>query len=167
MFFYKLLSISQITELLFELVDKKAKSANWLYVMTLFFQLSQQTGDASERSEERGSTTTSTSSSVNTGGRKGHSHFLLSPIPSSNKKSSRTQGHLEATKNLNNLPQLPKSRRYSTLNDEDNSTHVTSQVWRSVSTRDFRNLERREQLKFYAVDDQAICKIIYNCWKGL
>ncbi|XP_022155876.1 probable serine/threonine-protein kinase At1g54610, partial [Momordica charantia] len=116
-------------------------------------ELSQQTGDASERSEERGSTTTSTSSSVNTGGRKGHSHFLLSPIPSSNKKSSRTQGHLEATKNLNNLPQLPKSRRYSTLNDEDNSTHVTSQVRRSVSTRDFRNLERREQLKFYAVDD--------------
>ncbi|KAL0556896.1 hypothetical protein IC582_005413 [Cucumis melo] len=144
-------------------------------------QLSQQRGDDDEQNEERGSTTTSTSSSVNngvrkgstmsstssgvnTGGRKttstsssvntggetGSSHFLLSPISYSNRKSSRIQGHLQVTNNLN-LPPLPKTREYSAYNIKDHG--VTGLVRRSVSTRDFRNLERKEHLKLYAVDD--------------
>ncbi|XP_038886771.1 probable serine/threonine-protein kinase At1g54610 [Benincasa hispida] len=143
----------------------------------------QQMGDGDEQNEERGSTTTSTSSSVNTGVRKGStmmstsssvstggrkttstsssmntgggkesSHFLLSPISYSNRKSSRTQDHLETAKNLN-LPPLPKMREYSTFNIEDHGGHITGQVRRSVSTRDLRNLGRKEHLKFYAVDD--------------
>ncbi|XP_022930169.1 probable serine/threonine-protein kinase At1g54610 isoform X2 [Cucurbita moschata] len=130
----------------------------------------QQMVDADEQSEDRGSTTTSTSSSANMGGGqkgstttstsssvnrggsgKGSSNFLPSPT-TSNKKPSRTEGHLEATNNLN-LPPLPKSRRYSTFNIEDRDTHISGRIRRSVSTRDFRNLARKEHLKLYAVDD--------------
>lgn len=159
-------------------------------------QVSQQTGDGDKQGEERGSTMTSTSSSVNMGGQKGSktksssssvntaarkgstttsisssvntgggktmntfssvnmgggkgsSHFLLSPIPYSTRKSSRTQGHLEGAKNFN-LPSLPKTREYSTFNNEEHGACTTGQVRRSVSTRDFRNLGRKEHLKLY------------------
>lgn len=93
-----------------------------------------------------GGKTTNTFSSVNMGGGKGSSHFLLSPIPYSTRKSSRTQGHLEGAKNFN-LPSLPKTREYSTFNNEEHGECTTVQVRRSVSTRDFRNLGRKEHLK--------------------
>ncbi|KAM1880990.1 hypothetical protein ACFX13_002651 [Malus domestica] len=82
---------------------------------------------------EPGSTTSSNSSSANQEGRKESPIFSLSP----------GEGLSSVTKNVKNLPPLPKSKARAT---KDN------QINRSASNREFRRFNPRE-LELYARDD--------------
>ncbi|KAK9943760.1 hypothetical protein M0R45_009358 [Rubus argutus] len=95
-------------------------------------------------SEEPGSASSSTSSGVNQTSRKGSPIFSLSPIKSSDRKVS--------PKNVKNLPPLPKSNAGIANSDEDSSMYRSNLINRTLSNREFRKSNQREQLELYAVD---------------
>lgn len=105
----------------------------------------EKTAVSNVESEEPGSASSSTSSGVNQTSRKGSPIFSLSPIKSSNQKVS--------PKNVKNLPPLPKSKARVANYDEDSSMYRSNLINRSLSTREFRKSNQREQLELYAVDD--------------
>lgn len=103
-------------------------------------------------SEELGSTTTSsTSSSVNPTGSKDHSPFFLSPFLASDQKPSpKIHHHANVGENIRNLPPLPKSKPKATKKDDNR--YRSDHVFRSTSTREFRNFKREEPL-FFEIDN--------------
>lgn len=103
----------------------------------------EKTADSNFESEEPGSTTTSNSSSVHHAGRK--ESPILSPSP--------VQGHPDTTKNMKNLPPLPKSKARTTKYNKDGNMYSSNQISRSASSREFRKLNQRDQLEVYAVDN--------------
>ncbi|XP_061345128.1 probable serine/threonine-protein kinase At1g54610 [Gastrolobium bilobum] len=102
--------------------------------------------------ELESTTTSSTSSSVNQAGAKDHSPFFSSPLLSSDQKLSPKFHHHAnvGEKNIKNLPQLPKSKPNATKKYD--SRYRPDQVFRSASTREFRNSKREEHLLF-EIDD--------------
>lgn len=106
----------------------------------------EKTAERNTQSEEPGSTTSSTSSSVNLAGQKESPYYSLSPvIPCSQKMSQRNRGYPNGSKNHKNLPPLPKSKSRITGNDKDSNMYRANRVSRSTSTREFRNLDKIER----------------------
>ncbi|XP_062101750.1 probable serine/threonine-protein kinase At1g54610 isoform X2 [Humulus lupulus] len=102
--------------------------------------------------KETSSTTTtnssSTSSSAYLPGQKESLLFSPSPVRPSNLKTSASSQRLsDANQTDKNLPPLPKPKIRITNYSKDSKIH------RSISTREFRNLNQREHLKRYVVDD--------------
>eukprot|EP00268_Persea_americana_P013435 TRINITY_DN15900_c0_g1_i12.p1 TRINITY_DN15900_c0_g1~~TRINITY_DN15900_c0_g1_i12.p1 ORF type:complete len:595 (-),score=116.95 TRINITY_DN15900_c0_g1_i12:378-2162(-) len=113
---------------------------------------------ASSHSQEMGSSTGSTSSSMKPPSRhEGSPPPLLSPVASALLKSSsaRTECHPWATKNITNLPPLlPTAKIRVDSNKEDGKNiYRFSLVGRSASTTDFRKLDTERKPKHYAFDD--------------
>lgn len=91
--------------------------------------------------------TSSTSSSVNPTGAEDHSPFFLSPFLASDQKPSpKIHHHANVGENIKNLPPLPKSKPKATKKDDDR--YRPDHVFRSTSTREFRNFKREEPLFF-------------------
>ncbi|KAF5735335.1 Serine/threonine-protein kinase [Tripterygium wilfordii] len=103
------------------------------------------------------SSTSSTSSSTRPGQNE-NLPFLLSPMASSQQMRlpPGTQGHPNARKSFHKLPPLPTSKtitgKYKT---EDDDVRRLSQVNRSASTREFREVNQRKYIQPYPLDDQA------------
>ncbi|KAF5749231.1 Serine/threonine-protein kinase [Tripterygium wilfordii] len=99
------------------------------------------------QSQEPRTSTSSTSSSTKPGPNE-NLPFLLSPIASSQQKRlpPGTQGHTNnARKSFHKLPPLPPSKTQSNkYKMEDEDVRRLSQVNRSVSTREFRELNQRK-----------------------
>ncbi|XP_030492535.2 probable serine/threonine-protein kinase At1g54610 [Cannabis sativa] len=101
-----------------------------------------------ETSSTTTTTTTSTSSSLYLPVQKENLLFSPSPVrPSNLKVSVSSHRHSDAKQTDKNLPPLPKPKIRITNYSNDNKIN------RSVSTREFRNLNQREHLKRYVVDD--------------
>ncbi|KAF3445475.1 hypothetical protein FNV43_RR10651 [Rhamnella rubrinervis] len=110
--------------------------------------------EPSTRSEEPGSTTSSTSSSVNQTGQKESPYFSLSPFrPSDLKICERSRGYPNANWNDKNLPPLPKSKSRMTTYNKDNNMYKANLINRSASTREFRNAAKMEHLELYTVEN--------------
>lgn len=108
--------------------------------------------EPSTQSEEPGSTTSSTSSSVNLTGQKESPFFSLSPIrPSDQKMCERNQGYPNASRNDKYLPPLPKSKSRIATYNKDNNMYKENRIHRSESTREFRNAAKMEHLELYVV----------------
>ncbi|KAF6142977.1 hypothetical protein GIB67_014544 [Kingdonia uniflora] len=107
-------------------------------------------------SQEMGSSTGSTSSSVKKGGNPEEISppSLFSVVPSLRPNSPQTDGHLNASKNIKNMPTLPTTK-ISTINYNEASvkTYRLTRENRSVSTRDFRHVEAKKLPNRYALDD--------------
>ncbi|XP_058758535.1 probable serine/threonine-protein kinase At1g54610 [Vicia villosa] len=99
-------------------------------------------------SEEPGSATSSTSSSVNQAGIGDHSPLFLSPFMASDqKKPHKIHSHANiGEKNTKNLPPLSKSKPNATKRDD--SRYRSDQIFRSTSTREFRKLKPDQHLLF-------------------
>ncbi|CAL5209360.1 unnamed protein product [Lathyrus oleraceus] len=99
-------------------------------------------------SEEPGSATSSTSSSVNQAGIGDHSSLFLSPFMASDQKMShKIHSHANiGEKNTKNLPPLSKSKPNTTKKDD--SRYRSDQIFRSTSTREFRKLKTDQHLLF-------------------
>ncbi|KAJ7974019.1 Serine/threonine-protein kinase [Quillaja saponaria] len=105
-------------------------------------------------SEGPGSTTSSTSPSVNTAGPKDNSHLFLPPLISSYPKLLPEGGdHSNGGENIRILPtSFPKSKSRAN-NKKDDNVFGLNQINRSASTREFRNLSPRDHLGLFAIQD--------------
>lgn len=100
-------------------------------------------------SEEPGSATSSTSSSVNQAVVGDHSPLFLSPFLGSDQKQPHKIHSRRANigeKNIKNLPPLSKPKPNATKKDD--GRYRTDQIFRSTSTREFRKLKTEEHLLF-------------------
>ncbi|WJX20576.1 [pyruvate dehydrogenase (acetyl-transferring)] kinase [Trifolium repens] len=100
-------------------------------------------------SQEPGSATSSTSSSVNQAGIGDHSPLFISPFLGSDQKLPHKIHSRHANigeKNIKNLPPLSKSK--PNVSKKDDSRYRTDQIFRSTSTREFRKLKTEENLVF-------------------
>lgn len=100
-------------------------------------------------SEEPGSATSSTSSSVNQAVVGDHSPLFLYPFLGSDQKQPHKIHSRRANigeKNIKNLPPLSKPKPNATKKDD--GRYRTDQIFRSTSTREFRKLKTEEHLLF-------------------
>lgn len=106
-------------------------------------QEAQTSADTSVFSLEPGSSTTNSTSSVKPSEKEASLPHLPSPV---------TEYHPSATKNIQ--PPLPSTRNRATFyNKNYDNMYRLDQVQRSVSTREFRSVEKKSLLKLHAVDN--------------
>lgn len=119
---------------------------------------SQGPGSSATSTSSSGKLTTISSFDATEIGNKGNlPPNLASPELPNRDNSSRTEAHARATKNIKNRPPLPDPKRSSRYNsnknnNNDNIFQFHEQVKRSVSTREYRNLDRNKLLEIHAVD---------------
>ena len=148
LFFYPLILVMYIL-----LVQLLRWFSVWVlrYCIDILFQDSRRNAEPETYvpSEEPGSTTTSsTSSSVNPAGAKDHSPLFPSPVLASDQKmAQKVHHHANVGETTKNLPPLPKSKLNATKKG-DNNRYRPGLVFRSASTREFRNIRREEYLLF-------------------
>ncbi|XP_045809245.1 probable serine/threonine-protein kinase At1g54610 [Trifolium pratense] len=99
-------------------------------------------------SQEPGSATSSTSSSVNQAGIEDHSPLFISPFLGSDQKLPHKihNRHANVGEKNKNLPPLSKSK--PNVTKKDDNRYRTDQIFRSTSTREFRKLKTEENLPF-------------------
>lgn len=120
--------------------------------------LSQGPGSSATSTSSSGKVTTITSfDAADVVNEKGLPPNLASQDIPNRQSSSRAEAHPQATKNIKSRPPLPdpkRSSRYSMgINDKNvNISQFREQVKRSVSTREYRNLDRSKLLELHAVD---------------
>ncbi|CAI9778007.1 unnamed protein product [Fraxinus pennsylvanica] len=108
-------------------------------------QEAQTSADISVFSLEPGSSTTNSTSSVKPSEKEVSPPHLPSLV---------TEYHPSATKNIQNQPPLPSTRNRTTkYNKNYDNMYRLDQVQRSVSTREFRSVEKKSLLKLHAVDN--------------
>ncbi|KAF8404459.1 hypothetical protein HHK36_009344 [Tetracentron sinense] len=103
-------------------------------------------------SQELGSSTGSTSSSVKPSRHRENPPPTPPVVSSLRNRSPRTDTHPNATKNIKNLPPLATFKTSTTNYSEGNENRLTLDR-RSLSTMDFRNLDQIKMSKLYALDD--------------
>ncbi|KAL7128252.1 hypothetical protein ABFS83_14G303500 [Erythranthe nasuta] len=110
--------------------------------------------DASVFGLEPGSSSTSTSStSVKPQAEEENSPPRLFPSPNLD-TSPRTEAHTNVNNNIKNRAPLPTARGYTNIyNTKSDGANRLNNVQRSSSTREFRGLQNKNQLKQYSVDD--------------
>ncbi|KAL2503736.1 Protein kinase superfamily protein [Abeliophyllum distichum] len=92
-----------------------------------------------------GSSTTNSTLSVKPSEKEVSPPHLLSPA---------TESHPSATKNIKNQPPLPNTmNRATNYNKNYNNMYRLDQVQRSISTREFRSLDKKNLLQLHAVDN--------------
>ncbi|PIA47815.1 hypothetical protein AQUCO_01400421v1 [Aquilegia coerulea] len=74
-------------------------------------------------------------------------------VTSHGKNSPRTEGHPNATNNILNMPPLPTTKTSTTKEGKGKINRSAPLDRRSVSTRDFRLLEKEKLPKRYVLDD--------------
>lgn len=106
-------------------------------------------------SQGPGSSTTSTlSGATQTGGKMSPPPVFGSPDMQNQHHSSRREAYSQTTRNTKHRPPLPDARRSTRHNNDSDIgyTYQVSKVKRSVSTREFRNLDQTKLLELHAVD---------------
>lgn len=141
---------------------------NTVSVSYATFQEPERSAETITLSQGPGSSATSTSSSgkitiitsfdaADKGNKESVRLNLASPDITNRQSSSRTEAHPQANKNIKNRPPLPDLKRSSRYNmnikdKNDNIFQFREQVKRSISTREYRNMDRNNLLELHAVD---------------
>nr|GME04763.1 probable serine/threonine-protein kinase At1g54610 [Ipomoea batatas]GME18339.1 probable serine/threonine-protein kinase At1g54610 [Ipomoea batatas] len=98
------------------------------------------------------STTTSTSSSSKPIWKEDRPPPIPSPVMKNRRSSPRSGAHPTAAKNIKNRPPIPNGKNMPHMY-RGNHAYRLSHVQRSVSTREFRNMDHKNQLSSYALED--------------